>query len=118
MSRKDFIKRNGGFVCLKCNEINPPAVKGERNHCRRCLFSLHVDKETPGDRASDCFGLMEPVGLDYKGKKGFMIVHRCVKCGKEMLNKKAEDDELIKNPNVKAQISNKIPNPKSKIWIL
>lgn len=96
MGRKDFKKRNEGFICLKCGKTNKPLVKGERNHCKKCLFSLHVDEETPGDRKSTCFSLMEPVGLDYKGKKGFMIVHRCVECGKEMLNKKAEDDEIDK----------------------
>lgn len=99
MARKDFTKRNEGFKCLKCDETNPPAVKSSRNHCRRCLFSLHVDLETPGDRGSDCCGLMEPIGLDYKGKKGFMIVHRCVECGKEMKNKAAEDDDLAKFQN-------------------
>lgn len=99
MSRKDFKKRNNGFICLKCGEINPPAVKSERNHCRRCLFSLHVDKETPGDRKSDCLGLMEPIGLDYKGKKGFMIRHRCVECGKKIKNKAAEDDKMGKLQN-------------------
>lgn len=99
MGRKDFTKRNESFKCLKCGEINPLAVKSSRNHCRRCLFSLHVDLETPGDRKSDCRGLMEPVGLDYKGKKGFMIVHRCVECGKEIKNKVAEDDEMGKLQN-------------------
>lgn len=94
MSRKDFKKHNEGFKCLRCGEENPPAKVSERNHCRKCLYSLHVDAETPGDRASDCGGLMEPTGLDYKGKKGFMIVHKCVKCGKEMKNKKAEDDDM------------------------
>lgn len=60
---------------------------------------MHVDLETPGDRKSDCCGLMEPIGLDYKGKKGFIIVHRCVGCGKEMKNKAAEDDEVEKFQN-------------------
>ena len=92
MGRKDFKKHNTGFICLKCGAKNPKATESERNHCRECLYSLHVDKKTPGDRKSDCHGLMEPVGLDYKGKKGFMIKHKCVKCGKEIPNKRAEDD--------------------------
>lgn len=96
MSRKDFKKHNNGFRCLNCKENNPPAADGERNHCRKCLYSLHVDSETPGDRASECGGLMEPIGLDFKGKKGFMIVHKCVKCGKDIKNKRAEDDDLTK----------------------
>lgn len=96
MARKDFKKHNTGFVCLKCGAVNTPAKKGERNHCRQCLYSLHVDEETPGDRKSSCGGLMEPVGLDFKGKKGFMIIHKCVKCGKEMKNKAAPEDDVTK----------------------
>lgn len=94
MSRKDFKKHNEGFVCGKCGTTNPPASKSERNHCRVCLFSLHVDGGTPGDRASDCHGFMEPTSLDFRGNKGFMIVHRCCACGKEMLNRAAPDDEI------------------------
>ncbi|MEK7524045.1 MAG: RNHCP domain-containing protein [Patescibacteria group bacterium] len=94
MARKDFKKHNEGFICQKCGEQNPPAVKSERNHCRKCLFSLHVDLETPGDRASQCEALMEPISLDHRGNKGFMILHRCQKCRKEMWNRAAEDDEL------------------------
>lgn len=96
MPRKDFIRRNGDFLCLKCGAKNPKAKQSERNHCFSCLHSLHVDLITPGDRKSDCHGLMEPVCLDYKGGKGFMIKHRCVKCGKEILNKTAPDDSVLK----------------------
>lgn len=94
MPRKDFKKRNTGFECLKCRVKNEPARVSERNHCRACLFSLHADVETPGDRMSECCGLMEPIKLDYSGKKGFIIIHKCVKCGKKMRNKAAEDDDL------------------------
>lgn len=94
MGRKDFVKRNSGFTCQKCGTHNAPTTKSERNHCTQCLCSLHVDFETPGDRKSNCFGLMEPVNLDYRGNKGFMILHRCVKCKKDMWNRAAEDDEL------------------------
>lgn len=94
MYRKDFKKHNTGFVCQKCGFKNVPARQSERNHCCKCLFSLHVDLETPGDRRSNCRGLMEPVGFDHKGKKGFMIVHGCVECGKKMKNKMMEDDEV------------------------
>ncbi|MEK7218544.1 MAG: RNHCP domain-containing protein, partial [Patescibacteria group bacterium] len=58
-----------------------------------CLWSKHVDDQGPGDRASLCQGLMEPIAIDQDGKKGLMIVHRCMKCGKEIRNKCAPDDE-------------------------
>lgn len=38
------------------------AGSSHRNHCPNCLYSLHVDI-TPGDRAADCGGIMEPVAV-------------------------------------------------------
>lgn len=35
---------------------------------------------------------MIPIGTDQNAKKGIMIIHKCVKCGKVMKNKIAEDD--------------------------
>ncbi|MFA4891206.1 MAG: RNHCP domain-containing protein [Candidatus Gracilibacteria bacterium] len=95
----NFISVNEGFKCLNCGEKNPPADKTCRNHCRKCLWSLHVDKTLPGDRESDCLGLMEPISLDQNGRKGFIIFHKCQKCGKMIPNKVASDDnqeEIIK----------------------
>ncbi len=66
---------------------------GYTNHCPNCLFSLHVDKEVPGDRLSNCGGLMEPIGVDMKHGQN-IIIHRCQKCGKEMRNKASEKDNL------------------------
>jgi len=85
---------NEGFVCINCGEKNPPHKSSCRNHCRKCLFSLHVDKESPGDRESMCEGVMEPIYSYQTGKKGWMISHKCQKCGKEMANKVAEDDNF------------------------
>jgi hypothetical protein len=53
-----------------------------------------VDEAIPGDRASECRGLMSPIGIDYSGKKGQMIVHECLTCGKKMKNMVAPDDDL------------------------
>lgn len=49
---------------------------------------------------------MEPFQVEHNGKKGWMISHKCDKCGKIMVNKAAEDDDFdeiirlsgIKNP--------------------
>ncbi|MBN1494850.1 RNHCP domain-containing protein [Candidatus Peregrinibacteria bacterium] len=92
--RKNFILVNQGFVCENCGEANPP-VKGTcRNHCRKCLYSKHVDDKIPGDRKSTCKSLMIPIELDKNGKKGYIIIHRCLKCGKTIKNKVAEDDDF------------------------
>ena len=73
-------------------------VSGCRNHCPFCLSSKHVDI-LPGDRQSDCGGILRPVGVDYKGSKGWMILHRCEKCGYTTQNKAAVDtvqpDDLL-----------------------
>ena len=92
MNRKNFITINEGFVCQKCGTENLPAQGTCRNHCKECLYSLHVDGEIPGDRASQCHGLMKPILIDQNSKKGFFIVHQCEKCSKKINNKIAEDD--------------------------
>jgi len=92
--RKNFIHINEGFTCKKCGEEVAPLKSSCRNHCPKCLYSLHVDENTPGDRTSNCHSLMSPAGLEYKGSKGYQIKHKCLKCKKEQLNKIADDDDL------------------------
>lgn len=85
---------NEGFICKNCGEKNPPQKRSCRNHCRKCLFSLHVDKKDPGDRLGTCKGLMEPILSYQMGKKGWLIVHKCIKCHKKIPNKIANDDNF------------------------
>lgn len=88
MSRKS---ENTGFLCAHCGaEVQAITNGSYRNHCPLCLYSLHVD-ESPGDRMSDCHGLMKPVGSRYCSKKGWQIVHRCQICGVEKANRTAFD---------------------------
>jgi hypothetical protein len=35
---------------------------------------------------------MEPVGVDYRPSKGFVVVHRCRRCGFARPNRVAPDD--------------------------
>jgi rubrerythrin len=87
MARKN---ENTGFVCKNCGFAVQPLTNGSyRNHCPKCLHSLHVDR-TPGDRANGCGGLMLPVGLKLSGGKGYQIVHRCRVCGATRVNKAAD----------------------------
>lgn len=82
-----------GFTCAHCGaHVRRHPAGSYRNHCTRCLYSLHVD-DRPGDRAAGCGGLMEPVALDHSGKKGFVLVHRCAACGHTDRNKVAPDDD-------------------------
>ena len=83
---------NNAFTCAHCGaEVRPLQNGSVRNHCPACLHSRHVDVQ-PGDRASDCGGVMAPVGIEQSGKKGWVIVHRCLKCGHTGRNRAALDD--------------------------
>ncbi len=90
-----FIAREEPFTCEHCGANVQPLGRGTyRNHCPHCLYSKHVDRDGPGDRASQCQGLMKPAGLDYRSGKGWMIRHECERCGKRIVNKPAPDDHL------------------------
>jgi DNA-directed RNA polymerase subunit RPC12/RpoP len=80
---------NAGFTCAHCGAGVLLLTNGSyRNHCPFCLWSMHVDDARPGDRLSECHGLMQPVALVRK-RKGLQIVHRCARCGKVQPNKVA-----------------------------
>lgn len=87
MSRKS---ENAPFVCVNCGRRVLPSTDGSyRNHCPFCLCSTHVDN-VPGDRASDCGGVMDAKGAQYNPKKGWQIVHVCRACGHVSKNKITE----------------------------
>lgn len=90
-----FIARNEPFKCEHCGrEVSPIRFGGSyRNHCPFCLWSKHVDGDVPGDRASSCQGLMEPIGVTTKSGGEFTLVHQCIKCGFRRLNRIAGDDD-------------------------
>jgi hypothetical protein len=102
MARED---ENRGFVCINCHAAVAPLTNGSyRNHCPVCLSSVHVDLR-PGDRASSCAGLMRPVGLVYRRRKGWQIVHRCERCGTTGVNRVAEGTEQPDDVRAIARLS-------------
>lgn len=65
------------FTCAHCGrEVRG---NGYTNHCPKCLWSKHVDRE-PGDRAESCGGMMEPIGIE-GSSPSYRIVHCCGTCG-------------------------------------
>jgi len=94
--RKQFRPLNEGFTCKNCGRQVEPIVYGGsyRNHCIYCLYSLHVDSDTPGNRMSDCEGLMKPIGVFTRKSGEFVLVHKCEKCGFERYNRIAGDDDF------------------------
>lgn len=87
---KKFTRTKEDFVCGNCGEH--VSGDGYTNHCPKCLWSKHVDRN-PGDREENCGGMMEPVGIIYKSGK-YTITHRCSRCGFEKNNKAAENDDI------------------------
>ena len=82
------------FRCLVCGAEVPPLGYTARDHCPACLCSVHLDVN-PGDRQSECGGVLEPVGAE-QGKKGFKIIYKCKKCGAKKKNIAARDDDIDK----------------------
>ena len=81
--RKNFlVPEQEPYVCGKCGV----SVMGGRynDHCPNCLWSKHVDDQIPGDRASTCGSLMEPVGVVQKHGK-WRIIEQCLKGDKTFI---------------------------------
>jgi hypothetical protein len=91
--RRNFLGAgNDEFTCLVCGTQVLPLRNGSfRSHCPECLWSRHVD-DVPGDRASSCGGLMEPIALEGSAAGGWSVVHACRRCGARKRNRTAEDD--------------------------
>ena len=77
--RGNPIRRDEPFACADCGFENPPGGAQVRDHCSRCLASLHVDV-VPGDRAAGCGGVLEAIGLERRGDD-WVIAYRCRACG-------------------------------------
>ena len=90
MEQKRFTKNDEAFVCLHCGKEVLPMGKSSRNHCPFCLWSLHVDIN-PGDRANECRGQLRPIRTEPDAKRGFIIIHKCEKCGEIRRNRAALD---------------------------
>ena len=103
MENKVFTKNDSGFICGNCGREVPPLGYSSRNHCPFCLYSRHLDVN-PGDRANDCGGQLEPIRVEPDPKKGYVIVHRCTKCG-ELHRNKAAHEAKVQPDNLKLLIS-------------
>jgi len=89
--RSNPIAINERFTCVHCGfEVPPAPGSAVRNHCPRCLRSLHVDGDVPGDRTATCRGLMDPED-PVLSEGEFRITHRCRRCGFTRRNRLAPD---------------------------
>lgn len=99
-------KNDNGFICVNCGKTVEKLGVTSRNHCPYCLHSLHVDI-VPGDRANECKGVLEPIGVETNSKKGYIIIFKCKKCGEVVRNKYAPDDDFDKLLEVSRESANK-----------
>lgn len=102
------------FICKACGaQVSPEAAgTAHRNHCPHCLCSLHVDHR-PGDRASLCGGIMDPIGVWVRKNGEWAIIHRCRACGALSSNRIAADD----NPALLMSIAARpIASPPFPLW--
>ncbi len=74
---KLFQRKIEDFVCENCGE--KVLGNGYTDHCPKCLYSKHVDVN-PGDRQSQCGGLMKPIGFEIKHGQ-YVVKYQCLKCG-------------------------------------
>ena len=95
MSSEVFKKRVEDFICEHCGAEN--AGDGFTNHCKKCLWSKHVDLY-PGDRGAECGGMMKPTSVEgIVGKYDLVFV--CEKCGavkRNKINERDNFDEVLK----------------------
>ncbi|MDD5318490.1 MAG: RNHCP domain-containing protein [Candidatus Pacebacteria bacterium] len=87
---KKFKSKKEDFICEKCG-INVVG-DGYTNHCPECFWSKHVDIN-PGDRASECSGLMELVAVE-GGVAEYILVHKCLLCDHIKRNKLSKKDNF------------------------
>ena len=89
---KKFYMKDEEFICDNCHKQVTKLNYTARDHCPHCLWSRHVDNN-PGDRQSDCGGMMRPIGVETKNSE-YIIIHKCEKCGKEIRQKSSENDDI------------------------
>ena len=89
----NFTKIDEEFICENCGAKVPALGYTSRDHCNKCLYSKHVDKN-PGDRLENCHGKLVPIGVYDDSKKGYVIVYKCEKCGATRKNIVARDDNM------------------------
>ena len=104
------------FTCKVCGRPVSAVGAGSshRNHCPNCLASLHLDIE-PGDRQSDCGGIMDAIGVWVRQKGEWAIIHRCRRCGALSSNRVAADDNPMKMMSIAMRPLTNPPFPLERI---
>lgn len=78
------------------------------------ISGIHVDIE-PGDRESDCGGIMEPIAVWVRKGGEWAIIHRCRRCGALNSNRVSADDNPMKLMNIAIKSLCRPPFPLERI---
>ena len=92
---KQFNMIDESFKCIVCGKYVDKLNYTARDHCPYCLSSIHIDIN-PGDRSSDCLGILVPIDIEKSKKDTYKIIYKCNKCGMIKKNKTANDDNFDK----------------------
>ena len=95
--KKSQIRSNPIFIdeafrCGHCQKSVPIGGVMIRDHCPFCLWGRHLDI-IPGDRASNCGGLMKPLYFSVAGDTRW-IHYSCTQCDHEFRVRSHPDDSL------------------------
>lgn len=100
---KNPIARDEAFTCAACGAAVPPHGRSARDHCPYCLRSVHVDGDVPGDRASGCGGILDPVAIE-RANGRTQLVYRCRRCAAERRCRVAEHVDVPDDPAAIARV--------------
>ncbi len=93
MDDKRFTMKDESFICDVCGNKVEKLNYTARDHCNYCLSSRHLDI-FPGDRKSNCGGILVPIDVEKSSKDKYKIVYKCNKCGEIKKNVMASDDNF------------------------
>lgn len=105
MEDKRFRKNDEGFICAVCGHEVQPLKYSSRDHCPKCLSSIHIDI-MPGDRANPCRGILKPIQTLPDAKKGFIIIYKCEKCGETVRCKAALQGDTPDDTSLLIKLTN------------
>lgn len=89
---KKFKMIDVAFTCRNCGTEVSPLGYTARDHCPKCLYSIHIDNN-PGDRSNTCLGDLVPINIE-KFKDTYKIIYKCNKCNEIKKNIMADDDDF------------------------
>ena len=75
MNQSKFTEIDEEFICENCGKTVPKLGYSCRNHCPYCLHSKHLDIN-PGDRAEECHGVLEPIGVELNNAKNVVKLEK------------------------------------------